>query len=263
MPPPGWIGWPDGKQFALVIQHDVDTQKGHDNCCRLMDVEERLGVCSCYNIVPERYTVSDELLKEIKKRGFGLGVHGLRHDGKLFLSYDGFRKRAAKINNYLHKWNVRGYSSPSMLSKLEWMHHLDIDYSTSTFDTDPFEPQQSPVNTIFPFIVNNTSGKKGFVELPYTLVQDFTLFVILQEKTLKYWETKLDWIATHGGMALFNTHPDYMNFGNDSRYKMEEYPVRFYTDFLRGIQETYKGRYWNARPEEVAAFFRATEEESL
>ncbi len=26
--PEGWKGWPEGKQFALVLTHDVDTQRG-------------------------------------------------------------------------------------------------------------------------------------------------------------------------------------------------------------------------------------------
>ena len=54
--------------------------------------------------------------------------------------------------------------------------------------------------------------RSGYVELPYTLPQDSTLFLLLREKTNGIWKTKLDWIAQHGGMALLNTHPDYMRF---------------------------------------------------
>jgi len=28
-PPEGRSDWPEGKKFALVLTHDVDTQKGH------------------------------------------------------------------------------------------------------------------------------------------------------------------------------------------------------------------------------------------
>jgi hypothetical protein len=48
--------------------------------------------------------------------------------------------------------------------------------------------------------------------LPYTLVQDFNLFKILREPNIDIWKRKLDWIAERGGMALINTHPDYMGF---------------------------------------------------
>ena len=29
--PEGWKGWPDGKKFALVLTHDVETEKGTKN----------------------------------------------------------------------------------------------------------------------------------------------------------------------------------------------------------------------------------------
>ena len=65
----GWKGWPNGKKFALVLSHDVDTQKGHDDIPKLMDLEEKMGFRSSINIVPKRYRVSRKLLEEIKARG--------------------------------------------------------------------------------------------------------------------------------------------------------------------------------------------------
>jgi hypothetical protein len=50
------------------------------------------------------------------------------------------------------------------------------------------------------------------VELPYTLPQDFLLFVLMQEKNIDIWKKKLDWIADQGGMALFIAHPGYMQY---------------------------------------------------
>lgn len=253
-PPTGWKGWPAGKKFALVLQHDVDTKTGHDKVSRLMDLEEGLGVRSTFFIVPERYPVSPSLLEEIKKRGFGLGVHGLKHDGKLFKSYKIFKKSAVRINQYLRAWNVSGYSSPSMLRNLEWMHHLDIDYSTSTFDTDPFEPEPDAEDTIFPFVVKDQASGKSFVELPYTLPQDFTLFIILKEKNINIWEKKLDWVARHSGMALLNTHPDYMNFNEEGQNHAEEYPVRFYLDLITCVRSVHAGKYWNPLSQELAKY---------
>jgi len=109
------------------------------------------------------------------------------------------------------------------------------------------------VHTIFPFIVNNGAGKRNFVELPYTLPQDFTLFVILQEKNINIWRTKLDWIAQKGGMALLNAHPDYMNFDHCDKIKYEQYPVQFYRDFIMYIKKTYENHYWIAQSEQIAA----------
>lgn len=252
-PPPGWQGWPDNKKFALVIQHDVDTQKGHDNCHKLMEIEKNFHIKSLYSIVPERYKVSGSLLEELSHHGFDIGVHGLKHDGKLFSSERVFRESAIKINNYLKEWKSTGFTSPSMHRNLDWMHMLNIEYCTSTFDTDPFEPQPDGACTIFPYYVQRNHNH-CYVELPYTLPQDHLLYIILKEKNIDIWKRKLDWIVEKGGMALFNTHPDYMNFGN-TKIEREEYPVRFYEEFLAYIMDRYKDQNWLALPKDVAQFW--------
>ena len=138
----GWQGWPEGKKFALVLSHDVDTTEGYKNVLNVADLEERLGFRSSFNFVPERYgKISLALLDELRRRGFGVGVHGLKHDGKLFLSKRSFDRQAQRINAYLKEWNTQGFTSPSMHHRLDWMTALNIKYSISTFDTDPFEPQ--------------------------------------------------------------------------------------------------------------------------
>ena len=97
------------------------------------------------------------------------------------------------------------------------------------------------------------SSRSGYVELPYTLPQDFTLFVLLQENTAGIWQRKLDWIAEHGGMALFITHPDYMAFSDKRSNTAGEYPVELYKQFLEYVRARYSGQYWQALPREVAA----------
>jgi hypothetical protein len=92
------------------------------------------------------------------------------------------------------------------------------------------------------------------VELPYTLPQDFTLFVLMGEKNIDIWKKKLDWIAKCGGMALINTHPDYMNFGG-GRLGIEEYPASYYTDFLQYVEARYAGKYWHALPRDMARWW--------
>ncbi|MFH1335031.1 MAG: hypothetical protein ABII96_00800, partial [Candidatus Zixiibacteriota bacterium] len=59
--PEGWSGWPDGKKFALVLMHDVDTAEGHEKCLELAQVDEKMGFRSSFNFVPERYLVSSEV----------------------------------------------------------------------------------------------------------------------------------------------------------------------------------------------------------
>ena len=252
-PPQGWLGWPNGKRFALVLTHDVEGTKGLGRCRQLMELESGLGLRSSFNFVPEgEYPVPKELRDLFTARGFEVGVHDLRHDGKLYLTRSRFNAHAKRINHYLKEWGAVGFRSGFMHRRLDWLHSLNALYDASTFDTDPFEPQSDGVDTIFPFWVPR-SGGGGYVELPYTLVQDFTLFVLLGAKTTDLWKKKLDWIVEKGGMVLLNTHPDYMSFDkkNDT---LGEFPVSLYEDFLKYVKSKYEGAYWHPLPKEIAEF---------
>jgi peptidoglycan/xylan/chitin deacetylase (PgdA/CDA1 family) len=253
--PDDFRGWPDGKQFALILTHDVEHQRGYDKVLQLMEVEKKLNFVSSFNFIPERdYKVEKEMLKVLKENGFEYGVHGLHHDGKLFSSEEEFLRRAKKINHYLEEWGAVGFRAPSMHHNLEWIGELNILYDLSTFDTDPFEPQPDGVGTIFPFWVENKRHKAGgYVEMPYTLPQDFTPFILMKEKTPKIWTDKLDWIALNEGMVLVNVHPDYISFGDTKNF--ENFPIEIYTSFLEYILKNYKQKFWNVIPEQLAIYF--------
>ncbi|HVR35237.1 MAG TPA: hypothetical protein VMS21_05235, partial [Methylomirabilota bacterium] len=161
-PPDGWPGWPDGKKFAVVLTHDVEGPRGLANCRALMQLEKELGFRSSFNFIPEGpYRVSRELREELVAEGFEIGVHDLHHDGKLFRNHDEFLRRAARINGYLKEWGAVGFRAGFMMRNLPWLHHLDIQYDASTFDTDPFEPQPDGAGTIFPFWVPAPVGQKS------------------------------------------------------------------------------------------------------
>jgi hypothetical protein len=209
-----------------------------------------LGFRSSFNFVPEgSYHVSSKLLNELVTQGFEVGVHDLHHNGKLYRNKKSFDAAAPRINHYLREWNAVGFRSGFMHRNLEWLHALEIEYDMSTFDTDPFEPQPDGVETVFPYFISNGGGS-GYVELPYTLPQDSTLFLLLEHKNIDIWKRKLDWIAEHGGMALINVHPDYMNFGNPGR---NQFPAALYQEFLQYAQSEYGTSGINMLPREVAA----------
>jgi hypothetical protein len=252
--PAGWPGWPDKKQFALVLTHDVEARDGQEKCYQLMELEEKRGFRSSFNFVPADYYVSTEFREHIVGNDFEVGVHGLTHDGSLYKSREIFLSQAIKINEFLKEWGAVGFRSPAMHHNLDWIRDLDIEYDLSTFDTDPFEPQPDGVGTIFPFRVEGNGSRKGYIELPYTLVQDFTLFIIMEEKSIDIWKEKLDWIVEQGGMALLNTHPDYMNFSGTG-LGPEEYPASYYEELLDYVRTRYEGMYWHALPKEMARFW--------
>jgi glycosyltransferase involved in cell wall biosynthesis len=219
-----------------------------------MNLELKHGFRSCFNFVPEgEYRTPDALRESLNQAGFEVGVHGLEHDGKLYSSKAKFASKAYRIKQYLQKWNASGFRSPLMQHRLGWLHALGVEYDTSTFDTDPFEPEPDGAGTIFPFWVPGPNGT-GYVDLPYTLVQDFNLFGVLREQNIDIWKRKVDWLVEHGGMVLLNTHPDYMCF--DGEQQRDEFPVALYEDLLRYIRERYEGSYWDALPRDVARYYR-------
>ncbi len=263
-PPQGWAGWPEGKRFALVLTHDAETAQGQEKCRRLAELEMGVGFRSSFNFVAEDYPVDRGLHRFLLDNGFEIGVHGLNHTGNIFYPVRRFLKEAPRINHYLRDWGAVGFRAPSMNRDFRLLQLLDILYDSSSFDTDPFEPQPEGVRTIFPFLfppsnptdpAESSNSSNPFVELPYTLPQDHTLFLILRAKDNSLWGKKLDWIADKGGMALLCTHPDYMDF--DGRWNSGlTYPASLYEHFLDHVRARYGDSYWHALPREVAAFWK-------
>jgi hypothetical protein len=257
--PEGWPGWPAGKKFAVVLTHDVEGFDGLMRCRELAGRELELGFRSSFNFIPEGpYKLDLDLRLWLTQHGFEVGVHDLEHDGHLFSSQTEFDRKAERINHYLRDWDAKGFRAGFMLRNLDWLHRLNIAYDCSTFDTDPFEPQPDAARTIFPFWVpapdiGGSGHTRGYVELPYTLPQDSTLFVLHQEGSNAIWRDKLEWVASHGGMALLNVHPDYLHFRGRGP-SPQRTVLEHYLDLLRFLQVRFPDAYWHALPHQVAAF---------
>lgn len=210
----------------------------------------------------------DNYLKKWQSVGFRTPsmYHNLDWIGELRIEYDGstfdtdpFEPQPDGMGTIFPFWVPANVPSSSFL-----------DPRSSTLDPRSYELTPTSHELLQPNKPNNLNGlkdkidqtnqtyqkdQKGFVELPYTLPQDFTLFIIMQEKTIDLWKKKLHWIVEKGGMALLITHPDYMNF-NQTRPILEEYPVSLYEEFLNYIKQNYRGQYWNPLPKEMASFWK-------
>jgi len=239
--------WPHGMRFAFVITHDVETQKGSGNIERICEIERKYGFRSSWNFVPERYSVDSGILNRLATDGFEVGIHGLKHDGKLFDSREIFDERMKKIKKYAIEWDAVGFRSPATHRNPDWMVNMPFEYDSSFPDTDPYEPQPGGCLSIFPFFVGN------LVELPITLAQDHTLFEILGHKDISIWKQKIDWIEKMNGMALVIVHPDYIRPGG-GRGKESGYSIEYYEELLQYVKK--KGSYWHALPREVAGWWR-------
>ncbi len=231
--------WPDGNRFAFVPTHDVETAEGMRRVESIANLEQELGFRSSWNIVPYKYPVDRGLVRELRDRGFEIGVHGYNHDGRLFTSRRLFESRVPAINAALRLFGAVGFRAPMVHRNLLWLQSLNVEYDASCFDADPFQAMPGGVGSIWPFI----SGR--FVELPYTLPQDHTLFISLHERDGRIWEDKLEFIVRLCGMALVITHPDYLD--SDTR-------IGAYRRLLERVREV--PGVWRALPRDVAAWWR-------
>jgi hypothetical protein len=55
-------------------------------------------------------------------------------------------------------------------------------------------------------------------------------------------------------MALVLTHPDYVNPGS-GRCEREEYPLKFYSELLKYVQQNYGGEYYHVLPRDLVKFY--------
>jgi peptidoglycan/xylan/chitin deacetylase (PgdA/CDA1 family) len=238
--------WPDGAQFAFVPTHDVETAEGMGRIEHIANLEERLGFRSSWNIVPHKYPVDRGLLGDLRNRGFEIGIHGYNHDGRLFTSRRMFDARVPPINAAIEIFDASGFRAPMVHRNLKWLQSLNIEYDASCFDVDPFQAMPGGVGGVWPFMAGS------FVELPYTLPQDHTLFIALGERNGRIWEQKLKYLAQLGGMALVITHPDYL----DAEYRFDAY-----RRLLEKAGEMEGA--WRALPRDVAAWWRMRDASKL
>jgi len=238
-PLPTIAPWPAQHRWALVLTHDVETQTGHDAVAILTSVEERFGLRSSWNFVPERYRIDPGVIARLTRDGFEIGVHGLRHDGRDLESLATLNARLPRMRAAAQAWGAVGLRSPATHRVYEWMPTLGFAYDSSYPDTDPYEPQPGGCCAILPFF------NQDMVELPITMPQDHTLFVILGHHDETAWLEKARALRDAGGLCLMITHPDYM---------LEPSRVGAYERFLGAATEDAP---WCALPRDVAEWWRA------
>jgi peptidoglycan/xylan/chitin deacetylase (PgdA/CDA1 family) len=244
--PVPWIApWPDDRTWALVLTHDVETAAGVEAMPVLQAVEERLGYRSSWNFVPGRYRVPDGLVQRLSEEGFEVGLHGLRHDGR-DLDPEELPRRLPEMCRYAEAWGAVGFRSPATQRDWSTMSRLPFRYDSSYPDSDPFEPQPGGCCSWWPF------PNGALIELPITLPQDHTLFVILRQRDGRLWLEKIEQIKIRGGMALLLTHPD---------YAMQTPAAVAYDRVLTHFADD--PRVWRALPSAVADWWLRRAESSL
>jgi hypothetical protein len=237
-PVPFLSPWPNGRTWAFVLTHDVETAAGSEKIHVLRDVELDTGYRSSWNFVPKRYVTDDAVVDELTRQGFEVGIHGLYHDGRDLESMATLQERLPAIRRYADRWHAVGFRSPATYRVWDWMPLLGFDYDTSYPDTDPFQPQSGGCCSLLPYFNQDT------VELPITLPQDHTMFVILNKPDASLWIDKAEHVREQGGMALVLTHPDYLDERLLTGYRL--LLARFADD----------SSAWRPLPRDVSAWWR-------
>lgn len=242
--------WPNGASGCLTMTHDVETKAGRDFCPTLMDVDDAFGIKAAFGIVPEeRYEVPADLLESIRSRGFEVIVQDLNHDGRLFDDKQQFLRRAKLINQYGREFGATGFRAAVLYRKPEWYDALDFAFDMSFPNVAPLDPQQGGCCTVMPFFIGN------MLELPVTTVQDYTLFHVLNERSIELWKSQIDLVLKKNGLLSFIVHPDYV---------LQPGTLSVYQHLLRHLQGLReKTSIWCALPCEINAWWRARNKMSV
>jgi peptidoglycan/xylan/chitin deacetylase (PgdA/CDA1 family) len=232
--------WPRSYTAALILTHDVESAEGLPLAVEIADLEEELGFRSSFNL-GAWYAADPGIVRELKARGFEIGVHGLRHDRSLFASRASFEAQQPGLARLAKSLGASGFRSPSTYRVFKWLAELPFSYDASIPHSDPFEPQPGGCCSLWPFFIGRV------VELPYTLPQDHTLFTLLEQRTIDLWITQAARIEDEHGLIHCLSHPD-RGYLADARRRA------LYAEFLQRMAE--RKRVWKALPAEVASWWR-------
>jgi hypothetical protein len=242
--------WPEAARSCTIVTHDVETSAGRDFCGQLMDLDDSFGVKAAFQVVPEgRYAVPGALLPAIQKRGFEFNVHDLNHDGHLTRDREQFLRRAEQINRHARQSGAQGFRSAVLNRNIDWYDALDFSYDMSVPNVAHLDPQRGGCCTVMPFFI----GK--MVELPVTLTQDYSLFHILNDYSIRLWKEQISLIREKHGLISVIVHPDYI---------IDEKARRVYVELLQYLADLREqGETWIALPRDVADWWRLRSELNL
>jgi hypothetical protein len=245
--------WPDGAPGCAMMTHDVEGASGARFCDQLMDLDDRFGIKSSFQVVPEApwspWASTMELVGALKRRGFEVNVHDLTHDGHLFRNRDRFLAHAEAINARGREFGSHGFRSGAMYRRQEWLSALEISYDMSVPNVAHLEPQHGGCCTVMPFFIGPV------LELPLTVAQDYTVFHILGTYSTRLWREQIDRVLREHGLVSIIAHPDYL---------IDRRARDVYTELLGLLAalRTERG-IWTALPSEIDRWWRSRREMRL
>lgn len=235
--------WPHGKQSALILTHDVESEVGKSFCSSLMDIDDEFGFKASFQIVPEeRYPVEPEFLRQFKDRGYEICVHDLSHDGDLYRDRQEFGRRAKRINDYCRTFGTRGFRSGVLYRNLRWYGEYDFSYDMSVPTVGHLEAQCGGCCSVLPYFIGN------ILEIPVTTAQDYSIIYILHQHSIDLWKQQTEKIIDGHGLLSFIAHPDYLIHA-EAQALYRELLV-----YLAGLRDN--GDIWSTVPSEIDIWWR-------
>ena len=181
--------------------------------------------------------MSSNLIDTIRNRGFEVGVQDLNHDGRLFDNKEQFVRRAAIVNRYAKEYEAKGFRAAVLYRRPDWYDSFDFSFDMSMPNVAHLDPQRGGCCTVMPYFIGR------ILEIPVTTTQDYTLFHILNQRSIDLWKTQIDLILKKNGLASFIVHPDYI---------IEQETRSIYKQLLSHLTELRsRSDVWFALPGEI------------
>jgi hypothetical protein len=109
-------------------------------------------------------------------------------------------------------------------------------------NTAHLDPQPGGCCTVFPFFAGE------LLELPLTTTQDYSLFNILEDYSIRLWKEQISMILEKNGLISFIVHPDYV---------IDKKARRIYSELLQYLSDLRSQRKtWIALPRDIADWWR-------
>lgn len=198
--------WPEGRRFALVLTHDVDSAEGLALAPELAQEEHDRGLSSCWFLVGRDYELAEGPLERLRETGGELALHDAHHDNRgAFLAPEVIARRLDSVRDQVERLGMRGFRSPSMLVSEPLYDALEkrFEWDSSVADT-ALLPVRGGCGTVFP------SERGRLTVLPLTVPPDGQLVGrgMSPEEILAAWIAKAEWVRSTGGVAMLLTHPE-------------------------------------------------------
>lgn len=241
--------WPENRQAAVTITHDVDTDwvlRHTDWMDRICDVEEGQGFFGAWYCVPSysRKAASQRGIERLLARGCEVGCHGYNHDAKWpLLEGASFEARLNAARRFRHRWGARGFRSEWIWRTPQFLQAIaevfDYDSSVPNVLLRFTDPTGNGCGTCFPY---QTFG--GLVEIPLTLAMDeWHHFTGADPAThWKHLVAGARQIIHRGGLVVFSIHPQSHQAANEETLAIVELALH---------EVAAIPNLWVARPDQI------------